>query len=145
MCLAEELILSTLEKLENGTLERTPQPEDEATYTKKITKVMGDIDWTEDAAVIERYIRGLNPWPSAYTSWNGKTLKIWDADVLEQEYSGEPGEIIKVEKDGVLVKTGKDTLVLREVQLEGKKRMEIQAFLRGYQLSHGTILKRSES
>lgn len=143
--LGGELILSTLEKLENGTLERTPQPEDEATYTKKITKVMGDIDWTEDAAVIERYIRGLNPWPSAYTSWNGKTLKIWDADVLEQEYSGEPGEIIKVEKDGVLVKTGKDTLVLREVQLEGKKRMEIQAFLRGYQLSHGTILKRSES
>lgn len=143
--LGGELILSTLGKLENGTLERTPQPEDEATYTKKITKVMGDIDWTEDAAVIERYIRGLNPWPSAYTSWNGKTLKIWDADVLEQEYSGEPGEIIKVEKDGVLVKTGKDTLVLREVQLEGKKRMEIQAFLRGYQLSHGTILKRSES
>lgn len=143
--LGGELILSTLEKLENGTLERTPQPEDEATYTKKITKVMGDIDWTEDAAVIERYIRGLNPWPSAYTSWNGKTLKIWDADVLEQEYSGEPGEIIKVEKDGVLVKTGKDILVLREVQLEGKKRMEIQAFLRGYQLSHGTILKRSES
>ena len=143
--LGGELILSTLEKLENGTLERTPQPKDEATYTKKITKVMGDIDWTEDAAVIERYIRGLNPWPSAYTSWNGKTLKIWDADVLEQEYSGEPGEIIKVEKDGVLVKTGKDTLVLREVQLEGKKRMEIQAFLRGYQLSHGTILKRSES
>ena len=143
--LGGELILSTLEKLENGTLERTPQPEDEATYTKKITKVMGDIDWTEDAAVIERYIRGLNPWPSAYTSWNGKTLKIWDADVLEQEYSGEPGEIIKVEKDGVLVKTGKDTLVLREVQLEGKKRMEIQAFLRGYQLSHGAILKRSES
>ncbi len=143
--LGGELILSTLEKLENGTLERTPQLEDEATYTKKITKVMGDIDWTEDAAVIERYIRGLNPWPSAYTSWNGKTLKIWDADVLEQEYSGEPGEIIKVEKDGVLVKTGKDTLVLREVQLEGKKRMEIQAFLRGYQLSHGTILKRSES
>lgn len=143
--LGGELILSTLEKLENGTLKRTPQPEDGATYTKKITKVMGDIDWTEDATVIERYIRGLNPWPSAYTSWNGKTLKIWDADVLEQEYSGEPGEIIKVEKDGVLVKTGKDTLVLREVQLEGKKRMEIQAFLRGYQLSHGTILKRSES
>lgn len=143
--LGGDLILSTLKKLEQGTLDRTPQPEDEATYTKKITKSMGDIDWTEEAAVIERYIRGLNPWPSAYTSWNGKTLKIWAADVLEQEEIGEPGEIVKVEKNGVFVKTGKGTLVLKEVQLEGKKRMEIEAFLRGYPLTRGMMLKRSEA
>lgn len=142
--LGGELILSTLERLEKGTLKGTPQPEEGVTYTKKITKAMGDIDWAQDAAVIERYIRGLNPWPSAYTSWNGKILKIWDADVLEEEYPGQPGEIIKAEKDRILVKAGKGALALREVQLEGKKRMETEAFLRGYPLSQGTVLKRSE-
>ena len=65
--------------------------------------------------------------------------------MLEQEYSGEPGEIIKADRDGVLVKTGKGALALKEVQLEGKKRMKIETFLRGYSLSEGTILKRSES
>ena len=138
--LGGELILSTLKKIEDGTIVRTPQKDEEATYTKKIVKSMGDIDWTMDAAVIERFIRGLNPWPSAYTSWNGKTLKIWDADVVKEEYPGSCGEVIAVEKDSILVKTGKGALALKSLQLEGKKRMDTDAFLRGYQIEKGTIL-----
>lgn len=142
--LGGELILSTLEKLQQGTLARTPQDEAEATYTKKITKAMGDIDWSLDALVIERLIRGLNPWPSAYTSWEGKTIKIWDADVVPDEYSGSFGEIVKVDKKTVLVKTGKGALSLKSLQLEGKKRMDVDAFLRGCPMQEGTVFKRSE-
>lgn len=138
------LIVSTLEKIEKGTIVRTPQKDEEATHTKKITKAMGDIDWTMEATIIERLIRGLNPWPSAYTTWNGKTIKLWDADVLEEEYPGICGQIVKVDKNSLLVKTGKGTLALKELQLEGKKRMDTPAFLRGCQMEEGTILKRSE-
>lgn len=142
--LGGELILSTLEKLQQGTLGRTPQDETEATYTKKITKAMGDIDWSVDAAAIERLIRGLNPWPSAYTSWEGKIIKIWDADVVSDEYPGSFGEIVKVDKKTVLVKTGKGALSLKSLQLEGKKRMDVDAFLRGCPMQEGAVFKRSE-
>lgn len=142
--LGGELILSTLDQLEQGTLVRIPQTEAEATYTKKILKSMGDIDWGWDAARIERYIRGLNPWPSAYTSWNGKTLKIWDADVLLEEYPGVCGEVVRTDRSTVLVKTGKGTLSLKVLQPEGKKRMETEAFLRGYPMEAGTVLRRSD-
>ena len=110
------------------------------TYYGMLKKSMGDIDWNQDAASIERLIRGLNPWPSAYTSWKGKTLKIWDADVVNEEYPGSCGEVIAVEKDSILVKTGKGALALNSLQLEGKKRMDTDAFLRGYQIEKGTIL-----
>lgn len=138
------LIVSTLEKIRTGTMVPIPQDETKASYTKKITKSMGDIDWSMEAPVIERLIRGLNPWPSAYTGWNGKTIKIWDADVLEEEYPGICGEVVYVDKGSLFVKTGKGTLALKSLQLEGKKRMETDAFLRGCQIDEGIILKRSE-
>ena len=72
-----ELILSTLKKMEEGTIVRTPQTEEGTCYAKMLTKSLGDIDWEKSAVSIERLIRGLNPWPSAYTMWNGKTIKIW--------------------------------------------------------------------
>ena len=119
-----ELILTTLKKIEDGTIVRT-------------------IDWTMDAAAIERLIRGLNPWPSAYTKWNGKTLKIWSAQVLEDEYEGVCGEVVYTDKTSLYVKTGKGTLALKELQPEGKKRMEVDAFLRGYPVELHTVFERS--
>ena len=83
-----ELIVSTLKKLEEGTITRTKQTEENTCYAKKLTKSLGDIDWTMDAAAIERLIRALNPWPSAYTSLEGRTIKQWGAQVLEDEYEG---------------------------------------------------------
>ena len=75
--LGGSMILSTLKGLEDGTITRTPQGESETSYAKMLTKEMGHIDWTKDAASIERLVRGLNPWPSAYTSYAGKTMKMW--------------------------------------------------------------------
>ena len=134
------LILKTLEALENGTAVRTKQPEEGATYAGMLDKSLGNIDWTQSAAKIERLIRGLNPWPSAYTAYKGKTMKLWAADVLKGTFEGVPGEIIKVEKERFLVRTGDGALAVKELQLEGKKRMDAASFLRGFSLEEGEIL-----
>lgn len=134
------LILSTLEKLQDGTLVRTPQGETDTCYASMLQKTMGDIDWSRDAVSIERLIRGLNPWPSAYTGCQGKTLKIWDAAVSEETIPGQEGQIVKVDPDTIWVKTGTGLLGIKELQLEGKKRMQTDAFLRGFSLPEGTIL-----
>ena len=137
--LGGELILSTLDKLEKGTAVRTPQGESQTCYAKMLKKSMGEIDWTMDAVKIERLIRGLNPWPSAYTSMNGKTVKIWAADVKKGDRKGHPGAVC-VTKDSLLVECGQDLLSVKELQLEGKKRMDIASFLRGFPVEDGMIL-----
>jgi methionyl-tRNA formyltransferase len=137
------LLLKTLKKLEEGTAVRIPQDETQSCYVGMIKKSMGDIDWSMDAEVIERLIRGLNPWPSAFTSWNGKVIKIWEAFVIEKEYEGACGQVVEADRDHLVVKTGKGGLSIRELQLQGKKRMDIGAFLRGYQVAEGTVFERS--
>ncbi|MFQ9515024.1 MAG: methionyl-tRNA formyltransferase [Eubacterium sp.] len=127
-----ELILRTLEKLENGTATRTPQDDTRSTYAGKITKELGNIDFSKPAEEIERLIRGLNPWPSAYTYMDDKMMKVWDAAVVDEETDREPGAILESGKDYIKVATGKGTLKISELQLEGKKRMTAAAFLNGY-------------
>lgn len=137
------LIIKTLNKIEDKTAIRIPQDESKFTYVGMIRKTMGDINWSMEADVIERLIRGLNPWPSAYTGWNGKVIKIWEADVIDKEYAGAIGEVVEVGKDCLVVKTGKGGLSIKELQMQGKKRMDIGAFLRGYQIAEGTVFERS--
>jgi methionyl-tRNA formyltransferase len=107
-----------------------------------IEKEFGNIDWNKSAVEIERLIRGLNPWPSAFTKLEGKTFKIWKAKVVSELSEYEPGCIINVTKNSMEVQTGQGVLSLLEVQLEGKKRMEIDAFLRGFQVIQGSFLRR---
>lgn len=140
--LGAELLINTLPSIFDRTAVYEPQPEESPTpYAGMITKQMGLLDFQKDAETLERLIRGLNPWPSAYTYLNGKTLKIWKAAV---EKSGsepeEPGTVIKADKDGIHVVCGQDILILQEVQLEGKKRMDAAAFLRGFHVEPGTML-----
>ena len=104
-----------------------------------LNKQLGRLDFSMDAEALERLIRGLNPWPSAYTTFGGKTLKIWRAEVLNGDFEGEYGEIVKVSKDELIVKTGKGALSILELQLEGKKRMDIKDFLSGNKPEEGTI------
>ena len=137
-----ELCVKTIEAIENGTAVYTPQDNSKATHTAKIHKELGSIDWTKSAKEIECLIRGLNPWPSAYTRLDGKTLKIWRANVLPDEKKAAPGCIIKAEKGSFLVQTGDGVLELLEVQLEGKKRMTTDAFLNGYTVEEGTYFTR---
>lgn len=135
-----KLCAETLELIEKGEVTPKKQGETTTAYAKMITKDMGRLDFSKSAEEIERLIRGFNPWPSAYTKLGRKTLKIWAADVSDEEYEGAVGEIIKVSGDEIGVKTGKGTLLIRELQLEGKKRMDTAAFLRGCELSGGILL-----
>lgn len=111
-----------------------------------LTKTLGDINWTMSATAIERLIRGLNPWPSAYTFYNGKTLKIWDADVLEEAVPTDavPGQVLQADKHGFTVAAGEGILKINELQLEGKKRMAADALLRGFTITPGEILGHQE-
>ena len=143
--LGGSLILSTLGKLEKGEIIPQPQDHEKATYVKKISKSMGDIDWTMDAVSIERLVRGLNPWPSAFTRWNGRMLKIWEAKVLPDPAVKAPcGSVISAGEEGLKIQTGNGVLCVTSLQLEGKKRMDTAAFLRGYQIEPGCIMERSE-
>ena len=130
-----KLAVKTIEALERGEITPIPQDESQATHVGMIKKEMGLVDWTKPAAEIERLIRGLNPWPSAFTFIDGKQLKLWKGTVVEK--SGEPGTIIDVDKNGFTVACGQGSLVINELQLEGKKRMAAGDFLRGYSIETG--------
>ena len=140
-----QLLIKTLEALENGTVTAQKQPAESPTpYAAMLTKKQGEIDWNQDAKKIECLIRGLNPWPSAYTHYRGKTLKIWAAQV-EPEDSKEKagfGTAVKVTKNNLVIQTANGLLSLKEVQPEGKKRMEVDAFLRGYPVECGECFGR---
>ena len=136
------LVLKTIDGLEDGTLKPSPQDHEEATHAPMLDKKMGNIDWKMPALAIERLIRGLNPWPSAYTYLEGKMLKIWDGDIVSlDEDTYEPGTVIAVEKDSFVVKCREQGLRIRSLQIQGKKRMAAEDFLRGYPLAIGTMLR----
>lgn len=134
------LIIETLKQLEAGTAPRIKQDDSLSCYASMLDKELGCIDWSKDAASIERLIRGLNSWPSAYTFWNGKTLKIWNSDVVPYEGEEENGTVIAKDKLSFTVKCGENALKILEVQLQGKKRMAAQAFLVGNQVETGMRL-----
>lgn len=134
------LCVRTLKALEEGTVTPKKQGESPTAYASMLKKEMGEIRWEESAISIERLIRGLNPWPSAYTGWQDKTMKIWEAEVLEEDSGQEPGTVVRVDKDGFLVQTGKGLLKVTALQIPGKKRMEADAFLRGYSMEPGEKL-----
>lgn len=136
-----KLCVRTLKELEAGRLVPEKQGESPTAYARMLDKKLGAIDWTRSACSIERLVRGLNPWPSAYTDWNGKTMKIWEADVTEAESGQTPGTVVAVQKNSFSVQTGKGQLVVKALQIPGKKRMDTGAFLRGYTLEEGTQFK----
>lgn len=136
-----KLCVETLKALEEKKVIPEKQGESPTEYARMLDKHLGSINWSASAVQIERLIRGLNPWPSAYTDWNGKVMKIWEADVCADNSEKEPGTIVKVEKDCFFVQTGEGQLKVTALQIPGKKRMDAGAFLRGYQIEEGTILK----
>jgi methionyl-tRNA formyltransferase len=145
-----ELLLKTLTLLSLGKVIRVPQDNSRATYAPVLKREHEKIDWSKPAEVLRNQIRGLNPWPGAYTEFDGKVLKVWrsrrwqlggDPDSNKEiSNTRRPGEVIRVVKDeGLLVQTGAGCLLLTEVQPTGKKRMPADAFSRGYQIGTGTV------
>lgn len=140
MEIGAELIVEALPLIEAGKIIPERQEDSKSSYASRLNKEMGHIDWNKDAGELERLVRGLNSWPSAYTSYRQKTLKIWEADVIKGQSGKLPGEITQVGKDFVDVSCGKDTLRIYSLQLEGKKRMAVKDFLLGYEMQQGMTL-----
>ena len=142
------LLIEAMDALETGRAPRIRQNEEEATYVKMLDKTMGNLDFSKPAVQLERWIRGLNPWPTAYTKLDGKMLKLWKAEVLSAEEAGknskglDTGVITAVSKDSFDVLTGDGVLRIKELQLEGKRKMTAEEFLRGFTLEAGTLLGR---
>lgn len=134
------LLLETIHRLKGGSLIARPQDEAGATFAPMIKKEDGLIDWNEPAEVLERRVRGFNPWPSAYTHWQSKMLKILRAMVVNTEVRGNAGEIIRADDNGFWVAAGAGVLSLEVVQLENKKRLAGSEFIRGARIETGDRL-----
>lgn len=142
-----KLLVTTLMQIENGTATRTKQDDTKSSYAKMLLKDMGNLDFSKDAITLERLIRGLNPWPSAYTRLQDKILKIYLADVISEKdiiamgLQDKPcGTVISVDKKSFTVRCGNGGLRIKNLQLEGKKRMDTSAFLLGYKIETGMEL-----
>lgn len=135
------LVVEALEKIASGDISPIPQEDSLSTYAGMLTKECGRMDFSMPAVRLEQRIRGLNSWPGSYTRWRGKTLKVWDADVVNcLETKAAPGEVTEVSKDGFTVACGEGGLVFKTVQPEGKKRMAVKDFLLGYSVEIGEKL-----
>ncbi len=134
-----ELLLKALEKIEAGREEFRQQNEAEASYAPKLEKKQGEIDWTKPAALIERLVRGMQPWPGAFTYIDGKMLKILEARVVNAKKSDIPAGRIYDEVT-LTIATGEGAIRIKRLQLEGKKVMAPDKFLRGYRVKEGTVL-----
>lgn len=157
-----KLLLITLEQLEAGSAKRIKQDDSKSSHAKMLTKEMGRLDFSKDAVTLECLIRGMNPWPSAYTSIQGKNLKIYQAEVIEEKETGNiiaqmsenekceyadkniPGTVIAVDKQSFTVRCKNGALRITSLQLEGKKRMDTAAFLLGYDIHVGMQLGTAE-
>ncbi len=136
-----ELMLKTLEGLEAGTLEPRPQEHEAATFAPKLKKEDGLIEWQKGAQEISRLVRGVCPWPGAHTLFREKTLKLWAVEPLLEDAAGaKRGELLQRGPGGLAVATGEGLLLIKELQLEGGKRMSAQAFLAGHRLKEGELL-----
>jgi methionyl-tRNA formyltransferase len=138
---AADLLVKAIEEIENNKYELTPQDENSATYAPKLKKGDGLIAWEKPTGEIHNLIRGCAKWPGAFTYYNGKLIKIYQAEVSRR--AGEPvsrsapGEIIDISKEGLSVACGKDILIIKELQLEGKRRMSAEEFIAGHKISIG--------
>jgi len=135
-----ETLLATLSLIESKKERFIPQDEKFATYAPKLKKQDGLIDWKKPAEEIRNLIRGTQPWPGAYTYLDNKLLKIYKAETVGGFSAVTPGEIVKIDKDSFIIACGKDALIIVELQLEGKRCMSAEEFLRGVHLKKGQML-----
>ncbi len=152
--LGAEVLLDTLKSLENGTLIRIPQNNDEATYVSIIKKDIGKIDWNKTTNEIHNLVRGTNPWPGAYCEYQGDKMRLWNTKYIEvcdiglssdndniEESNIRPGMILNAGKDGITVKTGDGILLVTEVQFANCRRMCVEEYICGHEIIEGEILE----
>lgn len=138
--LGGELLIETLNGLEAGTIVPQKQDDAKATHAARILKEDELINWNDSAEKISCQIRGLAPAPGAYTWWEGQRMKLWKARINSKETGKQPGTIVEIGKEAILIQTGKGCLEVLELQPAGKKAMPAKAFVNGGGITEGTVL-----
>ncbi len=134
------LLVEAVRLLAEGRAPRRPQDHAQATYTGRLTKADGVIDWTRPAPAIVNHVRAMTPWPGARTTWRGTPLRVWRARVTDTAPGAEPGRVVAVTPDGIVVAAGAGAVLVQEVQLPGGVRMPADAFARGHPIRPGDRL-----
>jgi len=138
--LGSTTLLKAIKGLQEGTIIPIPQNHDQATVAPMLKKDDGLIDWHKDAREIECLIRGLDPWPTAFCFFDSMRLRLFKPEVFHKESDAEPGTVLQADKRGLFVACGNNSLLIKEIQPEGKKRMTVESFLCGHPIAAGTLL-----
>jgi len=145
--LGAELIGPTIREYVAGRIKPVPQPQEGASYARKISKEDGRIDWNQPASLIWNQVRALIPWPGAFTHQPGqpkpRLLKVWRAEVDPEHRVAKPGEVLRCDKSGILVACGQQSLLISELQKEGGRRMRAQEFIAGGNVEVGNVFLRA--
>lgn len=135
-----KVLKETIDLIEKGEAPREKQSNENTCYSPIMNKSLGNIDWNKSAIDIHNLVRGINPWPSAYTTYEGQTMKIWKTKVIDKNSDKDPGTIISVDKEGINVSTSEGTVQIKEIQMAGKKRMEVPEYIKGNNINTDIIL-----
>lgn len=138
--LGGKTLIEAINQIVEGVCKKTPQDDSLSNYAKMIFKSTGKIDWNKTGKEIKNLVRGLKPWPSAYTDYNGETIKIHKVSLVEGTISGERGQIIKVSDSGIYVNSIDQIVVIEEIQFPNKKKMSVKDYLAGNSIEVGIIL-----
>ena len=134
------VLKETIDLIEKGEAPRIKQNHDEFTYAPMMSKLLGQIDFSKSAKDIHNLVRGVNPWPSAYTTYDNQTMKVWKTKVLNETSDKEPGTIISVDKEGIKVSTKDNIILIKEIQMPGKKRVLVEEYIKGNSIESNKIL-----
>lgn len=134
------ILKETLDLIKKGCAPRIKQNHDEFSYAPMMNKNLGKLDFYKTAKEIHNLARGVNPWPSAYTTYDDNTMKVWKTRVLSESSDKIPGTILKVDKDGIRVSTKENVILLEEIQMPGKKRVLVSEYIKGNSIEEGKIL-----
>lgn len=135
-----QVLKETIDLISKGQVPREKQNNENTCYSPIMNKSLGNIDWNKSAKDIHNLIRGINPWPSAYTTYEAQTMKIWKTKVINKNSDKKPGTILSVDKEGIEVSTGKGSIQIKEIQMSGKKRMEVHEYIKGNNINTDVIL-----
>ncbi len=140
MEIGSQTLKETLDLIEKGCAPREKQNHDEFTYAPMMNKALGNIDWNKSAKEIHNLVRGVNPWPSAYTTYQDNTMKVWKSKVLSETSDKTCGTILKVDKDGMRVSTKDNVILIEELQMPGKKRVLVSEYIKGNSIESDKVL-----
>lgn len=135
-----DLLVKTIEGLVKGEISREKQDDSKSIYASMLNKEMGRINWNDKAQDINNLVRGLNPWPVAYTFYNGEMMKIHKSSVINKDHKTKPGTILEVSKKGIEVATGENILLIEKIQFPGNKVLSVEQYINGHTIDKNIVL-----